>query len=181
MHAPAKLPVAAPTPQHLALALNDQFAPAARFLGTARVVRNPPRVTFVRNTGIDFPKLGTTADHAYWVSRIRARDTAKRGLLDVTSDAFGLGQPATRHRTGRGTLRGGALGPRPYSFERTTWGRAPRHPQPRPPAHLGHEHRLHPDRPAPRAGHVRREARGEVGRAAEGPPGRLPGPRLSAA
>ena len=42
-------------------------------------MRNPPRVTFVRNTALDFPKLGTAADHAYWVSRIRARDTAKRG------------------------------------------------------------------------------------------------------
>ncbi len=129
VHARATLPAPAPTPQHLALALNDQFAPAARFLGRARVVRNPPRVTFVRNTAIDFPKLGTTADHAYWVSRIRARDTSKRGTIDVTSDAFGVGQPPTTHRTGRGTLRGGALGPRPFSFERTTWGRSPKRPR----------------------------------------------------
>ena len=125
-HAPATLPIPAPTPNHLMLALNDQFAPAARFLGAARVVRNPPRVTYVRNTGIDFPKLGTTADHAYWVSRIRARSTARLGKLDVISDAFGLGRPASRSRTGQGRLLGGTLGPRPFAFERTTWGASPR-------------------------------------------------------
>jgi len=56
---PVEPPPAAPTPQHLMLALNDQYAPAARFLGTARSVRNPPRVTFVRNPAIDYPSLGT--------------------------------------------------------------------------------------------------------------------------
>ena len=50
------------------LALNDQFAPAARFLGTAAWSATRRASPSSGPTGIDFPKLGTTADHAYWVS-----------------------------------------------------------------------------------------------------------------
>ncbi len=179
VHAPATLPIPAPTPNHLMLALNDQFAPAARFLGAARVVRNPPRVTYVRNTGIDFPKLGTTADHAYWVSRNRARDTAKLGKLDVISDAFGARPAGVEDADGTGPAHRRHPRPAPVRVRAHHLGLHAPDQAPEPPPHLGHEHRLPADRPAAGPGHMRGEARREVGRAAEGPPGRLPRPRLS--
>ena len=45
----------------------------------------------------------------------------------MISDAFGRGQAPATERAGQGGLTGGALGPLPFSFERTTWGPAPRH------------------------------------------------------
>ena len=55
-------------PNHLELAVNDQFAPAAAFLGSAQVDPNPSHVTYVVDTARDRPSLGVVADHAYWVS-----------------------------------------------------------------------------------------------------------------
>jgi Putative esterase len=115
-----------PTPNHIMLAVNDQYEPAADFLGAAKAARNPPRVTFVRNPALDFPVYRTTADQAYWVSAIRLRDTRRLGQVDVRSEGFGVGDARVRARTGRGTLAGGLLGPRGYSSRATTWGRAPR-------------------------------------------------------
>ena len=115
-----------PTPHHTMLAANDWFEPAARFLGTATVLRDPPRVTYVRNPEIDFPRYRTTADHAYWVSRIRLRDAAQLGTVDVRSDGFGVGDARARTTTGAGRLTGGTFGPRAYTSRATTWGAAPR-------------------------------------------------------
>ena len=53
---------------HFALAVKDQYAPAAEFLGDARVDRDPAHVTYVVNPKMDFPEAGTVADHAYWLS-----------------------------------------------------------------------------------------------------------------
>ena len=117
------LPV--PTPNHIMLAANDQFAPAAKFLDAARVVRDPPRVTYVRNAALDFAKAGTRADHAYWVSRIKLRDTGSLGTVDVRSRGFGRGDPKAVDSTGAGTLKGGNLGIRPFTVRRTRWGSAP--------------------------------------------------------
>jgi hypothetical protein len=36
-----------PVPNHITLAANDEFGPAATFLDAERVVRDPPRVTYV--------------------------------------------------------------------------------------------------------------------------------------
>jgi dienelactone hydrolase len=115
-----------PAPHHITLAANDWFEPAARFLGTSRVLRDPPRVTYVRNAAIDFPRYRTTADHAYWVSRIRLRDEAQLGTVDVRSQGFGVGDAPARTTTGDGRLTGGAFGPRAYTSRATTWGDAPR-------------------------------------------------------
>src|SRR3712207_1762315 len=71
---------------HFALAINDQYGPAAEFLGTDKVVRDPARVTYVVNPKMDFPEVGTVADHAYWLSGLRVRDTsgeAPRALVDA--------------------------------------------------------------------------------------------------
>lgn len=121
----ASLPI--PTPNHLQLAVNDAFGPAAAFLGSARVVADPPRVTYVANPALDDARLGLVADHAYWVSGIRAWDRARPGTVDVRSAAFGRGDaPPSALRRGSGTLRGGFLGPRPFVSEKRSWGAAPR-------------------------------------------------------
>ena len=46
---------------HFALAANDQYAPAAAFLGTHRVDRNPAHVTYIVNPKMDFGRAGTVA------------------------------------------------------------------------------------------------------------------------
>lgn len=119
-------PLPVPTPDHLGLAVNDQFAPAARFLGAARVVRDPPRVTYVRNPALEFPRVGLDSDHAYWLLGIRLRNGGAPGTIDVRSRGFGVGDAPARRSTGSGTLTGGNLGPRPFAVERTTWGSATR-------------------------------------------------------
>src|SRR3989441_10225398 len=43
---------------HLTLAINDQFAPAAAFLDLAKVNRNPAHVTYVADPTLDYPGLG---------------------------------------------------------------------------------------------------------------------------
>jgi putative esterase/glucodextranase-like protein len=115
---------------HFALAVNDQYAPAANFLGTHEVDRNPAHVTYVVNPTMDFSGAGTVADHAYWLSGLRLRDpsgASPLGRVDARSAAFGAGDPPaspTEHRTG--SLTGGNLGPMPFTELKKTWGNAPR-------------------------------------------------------
>ena len=96
---------------HLTLAINDEYAPAAAFLGTETVNRNPAHVTYVYNPTMDFPADGTTAGHAYWLYGVSLRDaggSAPLGTIDVRSEGFGVGDPAaseTQH--GAGALTGG--------------------------------------------------------------------------
>ena len=63
---------------HFALAVNDQYAPAAAFLGTHEVNPNPAHVTYVVNPTMDFPGAGTVADHAYWLSGLKLRDSRRQ-------------------------------------------------------------------------------------------------------
>jgi len=118
---------------HLTLAINDQFAPAAAFLGTTVVNRNPSHVTFVVDPALDYPKLGFVADHAYWLSGLRIRNTANptplstaTGTIDVISHGFATGDPtpsATQH--GAGTLTGGTFPAIGYASQFKTWGPVP--------------------------------------------------------
>ncbi len=122
----------APPVDHLMLASNDEYAPAARFLGTARVDRNPRHVTYVVNPTMDFPKDGTVADHAYWLSDLKLRDSsgaAPLGTVDARSEGFGVGDApvhATTHSAGM--LTGGNVGPLTYAQTAKTWGKAPKRP-----------------------------------------------------
>src|SRR5437868_475508 len=50
--------------EHLTLAINDQYSPAAAFLDLAIVDRDPAHVTFVVDPALDYPALGFVADHA---------------------------------------------------------------------------------------------------------------------
>jgi pimeloyl-ACP methyl ester carboxylesterase len=114
--------------EHLTLAINDQFAPAAKFLGTTKVNRNPAHVTYVADPSLDEPELSFVADHAYWVSRIRTRDGGQ-GTVDAFSYGFGKGDPAASlTQSGAGTLEGGNLGTLTFSRQFKTWGPAPQIP-----------------------------------------------------
>src|SRR5205823_8888478 len=94
---------------HLQLAINDQYAPAAAFLGTARVDRNPAHVTYVVDEGRNHPKIGLDGDHAYWVSGLKLRDVGSgSGKIDAASHGFGVGDPtASGTQLGSGMLTGG--------------------------------------------------------------------------
>ena len=123
----------APPVDHLMLAANDEYAPAAKFLGTARVDRNPAHVTYVVNPTMDFARDGTVADHAYWLSGMRLRDgsgAAPLGQIDARSQGFAVGDPpvhATSHTLG--TLTGGNTGPLEYAEQSRDWGKVPTAPK----------------------------------------------------
>jgi C-terminal binding-module, SLH-like, of glucodextranase len=119
--------------EHLTLAVHDQYAPAAAFLGDARVDRDPAHVTYVRNPKMDFASVRTVADHAYWLSGIALRDgagTAPLGTVDARSEGFGTGDPKPgATQTGGGSLAGGNLGSLAYTSESKAWGATRRAPK----------------------------------------------------
>jgi hypothetical protein len=115
--------------EHLTLATNDQYQPAADFLGSKRIDFNPPHITYTYNASMDFPADGTAAGHAYWVSDVAVRDkSANNGLatVDVFSHGFGVGDPTpapTQH--GAGVLTGGTVPAIQYTSQSRSWGAAP--------------------------------------------------------
>lgn len=118
--------------EHLTLAINDEFGPAANFLGTTHVDRNPPHVTYVYNPTMDFPGVHTAAGHAYWVSGVTLRSSAGSaplGTIDVRSRGFGVGDPTpSATANGSGVLTGGGSPAIPYSSQTKTWGATPAAP-----------------------------------------------------
>jgi pimeloyl-ACP methyl ester carboxylesterase len=72
----------------LATAALSDVGPLADFLGAARVQRDPARVTYVLNPATSEPEFGLRADHAYWLSDIRAASSSTTGRIDVVSDAI---------------------------------------------------------------------------------------------
>ncbi|MGH2978764.1 MAG: hypothetical protein ACRDLQ_03900 [Solirubrobacterales bacterium] len=112
------------TAEHLTLAIHDQYAPAAEFLGTAEVDRNPAHVTYVVDPSLDHADLGLVADHAYWLSGARTRGSGQ-GTVDAFSYATGTGDPlASATQFGAGTLGGGNLGTLAFTRQFKTWGPA---------------------------------------------------------
>jgi hypothetical protein len=111
--------------EHVTLAINDEFAPAAAFLGTDTIVSDPPHVSYAYNPTMDFPADGTTAGHAYWLYGITLRNasgTAPLGTIDVRSEGFGVGDPTpspTQH--GTGVMTGGQFGAIPFTSQSKTW------------------------------------------------------------
>ncbi|HVV77357.1 MAG TPA: hypothetical protein VHC43_15110 [Mycobacteriales bacterium] len=103
---------------HITLATNDQYEPVAKRLGDATVTADPRRITFVVDRRNDFPKDGTVANHAYWLSGMKLRSRKNpAGHIDATSFGFGQAEPVVR-RPSRvptiGVVSGGHHGPMPY-------------------------------------------------------------------
>jgi hypothetical protein len=123
-------------PDHLELAVNDQFAPAAAFLGSATVDPDPVHVTYVLDGERDRPSYGIVANRAYWVSGLTLRSQSHtssggdpEGEIDVVSGGFGVGDPAASGlKPGLGTLTGGNLGTLTYASLAQTWGPPPAAP-----------------------------------------------------
>jgi hypothetical protein len=114
---------------HLTLATNDEYSPAAAYLGTHRVDRSPPHVTYVVDPTEDSTSAQAVGDHAYWVSGLAVRDAkkAKTGTFDARSAAFGVGDAKPLAvQQGGGALDGGTHGPMPYVSRAQDWGPAPR-------------------------------------------------------
>jgi hypothetical protein len=115
------------------LAINDQFAPAAAFLGSATVDRNPAHVTYVVDGARDRPSLGIVGDHAYWVSGLTLRSQAHtssnghpEGQIDVFSHGFGTSDPTpSGTQPGVGTLTGGNMGSLAFASLTETWSPTP--------------------------------------------------------
>ncbi len=114
---------------HLTLSINDEFKPAAEFLGTETINRNPAHVTYTYNPTMDFGADGTAAGHAYWVYGVALREAggaAPLGSVDVRSEAFGVGDaPVNATEKGAGSLTGGKIPAIPYVSETKTRGKAP--------------------------------------------------------
>jgi hypothetical protein len=119
-------------PDHLELAVNDQFAPAAAFLGSAAVDYDPAHVTYVTYPQRSVPKYELVADHAYWLSGLTLRSTtgsSAEAKIDAISRGFGVGDPTVSSlKIGLGTLTGGYMGPIQYSSFAKTWGPVPAAP-----------------------------------------------------
>ena len=109
------------TADHLTLAGNDEFTPGATFLGTAKVDRNPSRVSYVLDTTED--SAGVVADHVYWVSGLAARGKGD-AVLDVVSTGFGQDVPAVRPvQDGGGALTGGEIPALAYVSRSQAWAK----------------------------------------------------------
>ncbi|MBA2240360.1 MAG: hypothetical protein H0W09_03820, partial [Solirubrobacterales bacterium] len=88
---------------------------------------------YVVNPTMDFPRLGTVGDHAYWLSGLRLRDgsgQAPLGRVEAFSQGFGRGVPVAEPTEARnGTLEGGNIGPLNFTETSRAWG--PSEPQPK--------------------------------------------------
>jgi hypothetical protein len=115
--------------EHNTFAVLDQYAPAAAFLGSATVDRNPAHVTYAVNSTHDYPKLGVTTGHAYWLSGLVALGgSGATGTIDALSHGFGVGDPkASGLRTGTRTLTNTNVLPFvAYTRSYQTWGATPK-------------------------------------------------------
>jgi pimeloyl-ACP methyl ester carboxylesterase len=119
--------------EHLTLAVDDQYGPAAEWLGDRRTNLDPRHVTYSYNPTMDFPAAGTAAGHAYWISGVELRDGTGDppvGTIDVRSRGFGTGDPpATATTPVAGSLPPGNLGVLAYAGQARSWGRAARTPK----------------------------------------------------
>jgi hypothetical protein len=132
VYRPCANPACSPLfPNHLQLAVNDEYAPAAAFLGDARVDRNPAHVTYVLDDTRNHPGLFLNGDHAYWLTNLKRRDAgAGVGQIDAVSRGFGVGDPpANPTQPGAGQLTGGNLGAIEFTSRTKTWGAAPAAPR----------------------------------------------------
>ena len=118
-----------PTADHLTLATNDEYGGPAEFLGEHRADRAPAHVTYVVDPNEDSGAASAVADHAYWLSGLRVRDSkaSPRGTIDARSAAFGFGDAELQPlRTSAGVADGGSHGAMPYQRRERHPGAAPK-------------------------------------------------------
>lgn len=113
-----------PAGEHYTLAaLGYEFPLAREFLGQAEVDRDPAHVSFAYVPSSDDAALGLVHDHAYWISDVRLADTSAgpsaKGVIDVRSRGFGVGDPVSAPTQGAG-VEGGL----PYVEKGRTWSEA---------------------------------------------------------
>jgi hypothetical protein len=124
-------------PDHLELTINDEYAPAAAFLGSAVVDYDPSHVTYVVDPERNVSRYALVGDHAYWLSDLTLRNPAADGpsgrpeaQIDAVSRGFGVGDPTpSSEKLGAGTLSGGYMGPIQYLSFAKTWGPTPSAPR----------------------------------------------------
>ena len=110
---------------HITIGNNDEFAPAAAFLGDHTVDRDPAHVTYLVDPSED-PKAESPANHVYWLSGLTPRTAGQTATVDARSHASGRGDPpALPMQPSAGTLNGGSHGPVPYQRRTLAWGPAP--------------------------------------------------------
>jgi hypothetical protein len=85
-----------PGEDHMAFATQDRFDTVLDGLGTPRRATNPARVDFSWFPNLDRPRLGLRATGAYWVTAVRARETAAGSLARVTARTFARRDPGHR-------------------------------------------------------------------------------------
>jgi hypothetical protein len=114
---------------HITEGNNDEYTPAAVFLGNTTVDRSPPHVTYFRDPSLDTRAL-SAPDHAYWVSGITLASGSATGTIDAKSHGFGVDDaPVLAPQLGAGILTGGShpLG-LPYTERILSWGATPSAP-----------------------------------------------------
>jgi hypothetical protein len=139
VYQPCASPLCSPLfPNHLELAINDEYAPAAAFLGSTTVDYNPPHVTYAVDGNRNYPNFEMNGDHAYWVSGLTLRSQSHTssngdpiGSFDAFSHGFGAGDPAPSGVQGPtpGTLSGGNMGDLHFTAFTQTWGPTPTTPR----------------------------------------------------
>jgi hypothetical protein len=134
---------------HVTLATNDEYGPAAAWLGDARLAPDPASVTFAVDPANDFAKVGVVANHSYWLSGLTVRSlkvnpagptvstdqtsflnpgavtSGPAGTVIAHSDGFGLADPVVAspaNAPGMDVLMGGYHGPMPYLETVESWG-----------------------------------------------------------
>jgi hypothetical protein len=107
---------------HITLGNNDEYTPAAEFLGEHRVDRNPPHVTYVVAEGEEDDPIGR-ADHAYWLSDVVPRAGSGHGTIDARSLGTGVGDPPLVEEESEGGRLEGGSHPGGLAYVRRTRGR----------------------------------------------------------
>lgn len=90
-----------PAAEHLTYIALDDWCKEAADTAHLSLVRNPVRVSYVRDPVTDSPRYGIVHDRAYWLSRITNRG-AGYGTLDLTNHSCGATVPTTRTGSGAG-------------------------------------------------------------------------------
>ncbi|MBA2349261.1 MAG: hypothetical protein H0V81_13315 [Solirubrobacterales bacterium] len=120
--------------EHFTLAILDEWGEAARFLGDARVTRDPWRVSYLFDPKDDRADLGLARNGAYWVEGLDARDSTKPASVDARSLASGERNAPLRTVTGtsvgvggfpHGVRTGAGVPLPPLAIEGQDWGQAP--------------------------------------------------------